>query len=57
MLAIVAYLVIIDLLELELKFESKDILFVAFQQNNPLVKEPCMSREFVIFHHPPVKSC
>jgi hypothetical protein len=37
---------------LELKFESKDILFVTFQQNNPPAIKPCMSRELVIFQSP-----
>ena len=57
MFAVVAYLVMVKQLEFELKLESKDLLFVAFQQKNPLAKKLCMSRELVIFNHPTGKSC
>jgi hypothetical protein len=39
-------------IECELKFESKDIFFVTFQQNKPLAIKPCMSRGLVIFRSP-----
>jgi hypothetical protein len=36
-------------IECELKFESKDIFFVTFQQDKLLAIKPCMSRGLVIF--------
>ena len=57
MLVVAANLVMAKQLELELKRESKDLLFIAFQQMNPLAKEPCMSRKVVILYHLSVKSC
>jgi hypothetical protein len=36
-------------IEFGAKIESKGIVFVAFQQNNPPAIKPCMSRELVIF--------
>ena len=33
----------VNILELELKFENKDQLLVAFGKTNPPAKKPCMS--------------
>jgi hypothetical protein len=44
LIAIVAYLVMITLLELELKCESKDSLFSSFLANKPTSQKPCMNR-------------
>ena len=57
MLVVAANLLMAKQLELELKRESKDLLFITFQQMNPLAKEPCMSRKVVILYHLSVKSC
>jgi hypothetical protein len=39
-------------IECDLKFESKDIFFVTFQQNKLPAIKPCMSRGLLIFSHP-----
>jgi hypothetical protein len=44
MIAIVAYLVMITILELELKCESKDSLLSSFLANKPTSQKPCMIR-------------
>jgi hypothetical protein len=53
---VVAYLVMVNQLEIELKLESNYVLFVAFRQNNPLAKIPYMYRGLVILHHQMIKS-
>jgi hypothetical protein len=44
MIAIVAYLVMINILELELKCESKDSLLSSFLVKKPTSQKPCMTR-------------
>jgi hypothetical protein len=44
MTAIVAYLVMITILELELNCESKDSLLSSFLANKPTNQKPCMIR-------------
>ena len=39
----------VNILELELKFESKDQLLVAFGKTNPPAKNPCMSSCVIYF--------
>ena len=39
----------VNILELELKFESKDQLLVAFDKTNPPAKKPCMSSRVFYF--------
>jgi hypothetical protein len=52
LLELVANLVMVKRIECELKFESKDIFVVTFQQNKPLAIKPYMSRGLVIFQSP-----
>jgi hypothetical protein len=47
-----ANLVMVKRIECKLKFESKDIFFVTFQQNKVLAIKPCMSRGLVILQSP-----
>ena len=40
---VVGILRMVNQLEIELKFENKDSLLVAFGKTNPQAKKPCMS--------------
>jgi hypothetical protein len=39
----------VNILELELKYEKKDQLLVAFGKTNPAAKKPCMSSGIFLF--------